>query len=840
MKRLVATLLRRTREQLERHGVNPPIWTFHLAQRIKIIANIVPASLAPVLPSDDITGIPLDELAVDLAYVRSLQSGLSPLPSVGIHLMVDLRVTQIYRERGIPRYALALLIELAKQRPDFRYSWLVEDGEMPLHDKQLAECGQFVRIADIASLPRITHYLQACMFDRSRDARVLFPADLANHRPQFGAIFYDFIPWLFPTLYLNARSVAHSYMRAAEILPVLGRVFAISECSRIDAIAFGCEPERVVAIYGGYGADRFAASPADLPNIPERYWLCIGGDDPRKNLKTLFQAFAKVRQNMVRAPALVVVCALTPTRRIQLLSDAMAAGLDTGGLVLTGYIHDTAMPSVIKNAIATISPSLYEGLGLPVLESYQFGRAALVSDNSSLKELAPPECRFDPSKPEAIAEAVLRFEKDPAIARASLEHARRILNLYSWKFAAGRVAEWCESGRFDEPGNNSLDVIASLPPDQSGVSLYAQKTMASTPWKTRFFVPGDGNRLAYAVDSLRRTRHKQRSSSTPPQILPISTYRPRSKPAVWILGNSEHHVDIVDMLVRAGQMQDILYLHEARLDELIALYRERKKKAVNFSRKVRNLNDLLGVIEPRNILVNSNFAGHIVRSLPNAKSFDVQVLFLPLLETQAIYRPRREDLDRRPLIVMHVGILGKSKRPEQVVAACEWIRQRRPLRLIFAGYDVANYLRIARLERSWVEAVEKPSHDELVALMQEVDVGVQLRWPQHGESSGAVNQWIGLRKPVVVTAGGSFDDFAGAAWMVSPEGGPDVLGGQILKAAQEGVPSGIDEFISKRTIEAWQNAFQTALTSFAFRNDGSSEDAGIGGSLKPSFSTNAV
>jgi hypothetical protein len=34
-----------------------------------------------------------------------------------------------------------------------------------------------------------------------------------------------------------------------------------------------------------------------------------------------------------------------------------------------------------------------------VLESYQLGRPVLVADNSALKELAPPACRFDANGP---------------------------------------------------------------------------------------------------------------------------------------------------------------------------------------------------------------------------------------------------------------------------------------------------------------------------------------------------------------------------------------------------------------------------------------------------------
>ena len=815
MKFRIVILLRKTRELLEQFGISLPAWTFRLANSIKVIVGAAAPPTPPHIPpspTDQIPHVPAEQRATDAAYIRSLHGADSSLPTAGRHLMVDLRVAQIHRERGIPRYAQTLLIELAKQRPAIRYSLLIEDGEMPLLAQSLAKFGQFVRVEDIPSLPRITHYLQTCMFDRSRDAMALFPRALGAHQPQLAAIFYDIIPWVFPCLYLRDKAVAQAYMRAAELLPSVDRLFAISECSRIDAVAFGCDPRCVHTIRGGSDFERFNTEVVAPPTLPAKYWLYIGGDDPRKNIVTLFRAFASVRRRMPDPPALVVVCGLTPTRHTELLGDAALAGLEANALVLTGYVPDGAMRTVIEGAIATIFPSLYEGLGLPVLESYHFGRAALVADNSSLKELAPPQCRFEAEDPEAIAEAILRFHGDSTIAQISLGFAPQVLRMHSWRPATKQVAEWIDSKlslqvRREEP----LNIIGSMPPDQSGVAIYTQKMLASAPWANRFFVPWADGRLEVAIESMRRTRHQQRAETAPPQFLPMSSYRPEQKPAIWILGNSEHHIETIDLLVHAGQPKDFLYLHEARLDGLLNVYHQRRSPNSALSQEINNLNDFLGVVHPRNILVNSEYCAQLIGALTNAKEYKIQKLFLPILDvTPTKLRHQAKSSDQQ-LTIMHIGILGQAKQPDQIVKACEVVRQKRPIRLIFSGYDVLNYLRNSQLERSWIETREGLSDAELVELMQQADIGIQPRWPQHGESSGAICQWLGLRKPVIATAGGSFDEFAGSAWLVAPETGADGLAEAIVKAAEQGAPPGIDEFISKRTIAAWLIAFQSAI-----------------------------
>jgi glycosyltransferase involved in cell wall biosynthesis len=220
-------------------------------------------------------------------------------------------------------------------------------------------------------------------------------------------------------------------------------------------------------------------------------------------------------------------------------------------------------------------------------------------------------------------------------------------------------------------------------------------------------------------------------------------------------------------------------------------------------------------------LVNSGYCSKLIKALPSATEYTVQQLFLPLLDLLPKGTPQVTKAVEQPLVVMHVGILSDSKRPELIIEACELIRLTRPVRLIFAGYQLG---RIFEMERSWIEFREGICDEDLADLMCQADVGVQLRWPQRGESSGAVCQWLGLRKPVVATAGGSFDEFAGAAWLISPDVGPEGLADAILSAAQRGTPAEFENFVSSRAIEMWlkalKGALDTASASYRHRSSG--------------------
>lgn len=751
------------------------------------------------------------------------------------HLLVDLRVAQVFRERGIPRYTQGLILVLAARYPQIKYSWLVEAGtgqpggaELPLYAARLAACGSWVNPSQIAELAPVTHYLQACLFDRGRTASVLFPPGLAVHQPRLSAIFYDLIPWVYPDHYLTHPEAALAYNRGLHLMRQMPQLFSISECSRIDAIAAGCEPDRITTIYGGGDDDRFHAPAAAPLPLPAHYWLYIGGADPRKNMPNLFAAWAQLHQRWTQAktdkaaPVLVVVCSLRAEDRAQLQAQARQAALPKSAYILTGHVADAAMPAVIAQSEGLIFPSLYEGLGLPVLEAYQYDRPALVSDSSSLRELSPPECRFDPTDPTSIAASVLSYYLDPALAHASRQFAPKALAMCRWPRAADQVAQW-----LGEPAARALTprpglaIVSTLPPDQSGIATYTQIAFANTPWRTTFFAPWGDQRLTQCQEALARHRHALRATTVPPGVLPAHTYRPLpGQPTLWVLGNSEHHFSTLRALLQHGRAQDWLYLHEAELAGMLHLWAQQPGAAGHSPalaawpgnpQKPAALAALLANIAPRNIIVNSAYAAqHLLTLLPAelARQLRLEVGFLPLAEP---FLPPAAALllDRQTTLrVMHLGILGKNKQPGQLVAACEHLLASGALpgglELTFAGFAVNAYLSQFKLQRPWLKTLEAPAAKDLRSAMLAAHVGVQPRWPQHGESSGAVADWLVLGKPLVATQAAGFADLAGAIHGVQPEASPQTLAQTILNAATQGPPQAMAAWRSSRTVAAWQ------------------------------------
>jgi glycosyltransferase involved in cell wall biosynthesis len=80
----------------------------------------------------------------------------------------------------------------------------------------------------------------------------------------------------------------------------------------------------------------------------------------------------------------------------------------------------------------TIFPSLYEGLGLPILESYIYQKACLTSNSSSMNELViAPELKFDPGHPTDIANKIIGLFNDNEIKQQAIIDGQKILKQFS-------------------------------------------------------------------------------------------------------------------------------------------------------------------------------------------------------------------------------------------------------------------------------------------------------------------------------------------------------------------------------------------------------------------------
>jgi len=144
-------------------------------------------------------------------------------------------------------------------------------------------------------------------------------------------------------------------------------------------------------------------------NLPERFWLYVGGYDYRKNIEFLLRAYAEANKKH-RLPPLVLAGQIPPFTRAtcDVYGTLKDIALCDDQILLPGPISETDLPMLYRAASLFIFPSLMEGFGLPPAEAMAVGAPVLVSNKASLPEVVQTaRCLFDPQGHDALVEKLL-------------------------------------------------------------------------------------------------------------------------------------------------------------------------------------------------------------------------------------------------------------------------------------------------------------------------------------------------------------------------------------------------------------------------------------------------
>jgi glycosyltransferase involved in cell wall biosynthesis len=172
------------------------------------------------------------------------------------------------------------------------------------------------------------------------------------------------------------------------------------------------------------------------PNLPTAgYVLFVGTLEPRKNIGTLLDAWARVVASLPSPPRLVLAGAATSRAAgwLRRLQDAPFAG----SVEHRGYVPENAREELYAGARALVLPSLDEGFGLPVLEAMSAGVPVIASRRGAIPEVTAGAADLvEPTDVEGWATAMSRVLSDDGhaveLASRGLERARH----FTWDRSA--------------------------------------------------------------------------------------------------------------------------------------------------------------------------------------------------------------------------------------------------------------------------------------------------------------------------------------------------------------------------------------------------------------------
>lgn len=219
-----------------------------------------------------------------------------------------------------------------------------------------------------------------------------------------------------------------------------------SHATKNDLVAhFHVTPHKISIIYEG-GDKEISVKPAsklDLETkfgIKKPYFLYVGTLQPRKNIETIVDAFLRLAKE--DSTIQLVLAGGTGWGMDKVLKKIKESKY-TDQIIMTGYVSEEEKAGLYKNAVAFLFPSLYEGFGIPILESFSYGVPVITAKNSSLPEVGGAAAIYIEDVMSSIELAkcmsnVLSFRE--ADQKAIAEEEIRQFNKFTWKKCAEEIS----------------------------------------------------------------------------------------------------------------------------------------------------------------------------------------------------------------------------------------------------------------------------------------------------------------------------------------------------------------------------------------------------------------
>lgn len=218
----------------------------------------------------------------------------------------------------------------------------------------------------------------------------------------------------------------------------------VSEFSKKELLKQFSIPESKITIVSPSVANEFktSASKESVEKIkqkyglPKHYILSVGTLEPRKNLTTLLNAYARLPKRLKQSYPLVLVGA-KGWGNIQNIIQPM---VNSGDVIMLGYIKQQDIPIIYKGSSLFICLSLYEGYGMPVAEAMASGVAVLTSENSAMSEVSGKAAKLvNPLDVEQITDSMQYYLQEEEARKQLAEKGRIQMQDRNWKNSADKL-----------------------------------------------------------------------------------------------------------------------------------------------------------------------------------------------------------------------------------------------------------------------------------------------------------------------------------------------------------------------------------------------------------------
>jgi glycosyltransferase involved in cell wall biosynthesis len=228
------------------------------------------------------------------------------------------------------------------------------------------------------------------------------------------------------------------------------QVITVSESTKKDLInSYHVPADRIKVIYEGAGKEFFPQknniikSVKSKYKITDEYFLYLGSLKRIKNIPNIIKAYQIFCRNLT--PRVKLVLAGSDYWMDKQFKKIIIKELKFGNIIFPGFVKDRDLPALYSGALAFVSPALYEGFGIPLVEAMACGTPVITSDTACMPEITGGAALLvNPENPQDINDAMTQLTKNSDLRDNLREKGLKRSSFFTWHKTAENLLNQIE------------------------------------------------------------------------------------------------------------------------------------------------------------------------------------------------------------------------------------------------------------------------------------------------------------------------------------------------------------------------------------------------------------
>lgn len=220
------------------------------------------------------------------------------------------------------------------------------------------------------------------------------------------------------------------------------RIATVSEYSKRDIhLNYDINLDKIDVVYNGINEGYQVLNEEEIKAIrkiysgEKPYFIFVGSQSPRKNLKRLLEAFNLFKKTS--GSNFHLVLAGSSFWGDKALKQVWENSAFKNEIHFTGRLAQEELEKVVGAAFALSFVPYYEGFGIPMIEAMAAGVPVIAANTSCLPEIAGDAALYvNPFKTEDIADGMLRLVQENGLSASLIEKGLVQAKTFSWDKSA--------------------------------------------------------------------------------------------------------------------------------------------------------------------------------------------------------------------------------------------------------------------------------------------------------------------------------------------------------------------------------------------------------------------